>query len=143
MEANNTPFEYCLYTAASSDELEKMLPVGGGSLSRGRCWTGGDTLFRKAKAQNRQMPILFGRADTRDNVDAYLMYYAWLTDLQLDDKEARTQITFTGITPIPGKLPLHTLVLVRTKGPLSDKYQRGYARCFTPDFVTLLPSVLG
>ena len=77
------------------------------------------------------MPVIFASADVTDK----LLYYAMLTDIDIDETNFTTRYEFTELEEVKGDLPLSTLRLKSTNQPLSDDYIRPYALCQTPSFI--------
>ncbi len=77
------------------------------------------------------MLVIFASADVTEK----LVYYATLSDVQIDETGGMTKYEFTHLKPIEGDLPLSSLKLRSTNQPLSDNFIRPYAICITPAFI--------
>ena len=124
--------KYCVYTILHKEKLEDIFRADGASEAKERkAWKEGYRLFREARKDGEQMPVLFGAADT----GAGLIYYAFLKDVELDEEEPATKYKFTQLTKLETNPPLSSLTLKSTNRPLSNDYIRPYALCYTPSFV--------
>ena len=96
-----------------------------------RSWRTGQKLFEQAKRSGQRMPVIFASADVTDK----LLYYAMLSEIDIDETNSTTRYEFTQLEKIKDDLPLSTLRLRSTNRPLSDNYIRPYAICHTPSFI--------
>lgn len=87
---------------------------------------------RRVKKNNQRMPVIFASADITDR----LVYYAMLSNVEVDETDSTTKYEFTDLKQITGDLPLSSLKLQSTNRPLSDDYIRPYAICHTPSFIS-------
>jgi hypothetical protein len=112
-----------------TDQLEDVYENKDGSdtFKENKRWVEGERLFRESQRNNEQMPILFTAAEKEGG----LLYYALLDAVEVDD--GTTTYSFSGLTPFDEERPKSSLVKKSDNKPLSDRYIRPYAICFTPD----------
>jgi hypothetical protein len=123
---------FSVYTIRHQRDLDEMYRRRGeGGFDTNRLWRTGRALFQQAKGSGQRMPVIFASADVTDK----LVYYAMLSDIELDETNSTTRYEFTELQKVEGDLPLSTLKLRSTNRPLSDNYIRPYAICLTPSFV--------
>ena len=130
---NLSPF--CVYTIIHVDELKRVHRDGGaGSFTENKRWVTGAQLLKEAQVAGQRMAVIFADAATT----AELLYYAWLTEIELldDDSRGPTRYSFEDLTPIHPSLPKSTLLLKSSGQPLNDNYIRPYVICHTPNFLT-------
>jgi hypothetical protein len=123
---------FCVYTIRRSQRLDEAYRQGGNdTFEENTTWVTGRRLFLEAKDKGTRMPVIFASADVGEK----LLYYAWLSDVELDDTNYTTRYGFTDLTPIEDDFPLSSLRLRSTNRPLSENFIRPYAICHTPSFI--------
>ena len=127
--------KYCISTMRKTDNLKFILRSGkSGKFSERKKWKTGYSLFLQAKENNVKMPILFSAAEE----DSGIIYFAFIESVNIQENETNVPETtyfFYNLTEIKDAKPLRSLILRSTGKPLSDKYIRPYAVCFTPEFL--------
>ena len=124
---------FSIYTIRHQRDLDqKYHGSGEGGFTTNRIWRTGQKLFQDAKRSGQRMPVIFASADVTDK----LIYYAMLSDIEIDETNSTTRYEFTQLEKIKDDLPLSTLRLRSTNRPLSDNYIRPYAICLTPSFIS-------
>lgn len=123
---------FCVYTIRHRQSLDEVYRLGGNdTFEENTSWVTGRRLFLEAKESGMRMPVIFAPADVGDK----LLYYAWLSDVELDDTNQTTRYTFTELTPIDSDYPLSSLRLRSSNRSLSEDFIRPYAVCHTPSFI--------
>ena len=124
--------EFCVYAIRHTDKLETTFQEGGsGAFVEKRRWVKASEMFLKAVSERKQMPVVFGRAET----DSDLIFYAMLESVRVDDEAKTTTYSFTDLTRIKKPLPLSTLIKANGGEPLSDDYIHSYVICRTPEYI--------
>jgi len=126
---------FCIYTMRHTNELANIYSRDrSGVFEERKKWATGSRLFHAAQQEQAMMLIFFGAAD----VASGLLYWARIQAVQIDESNPKAPTTayhFSNLTRLDGGLPLSSLTLRDTGKPLSDKYIRPYAVCFTPAFL--------
>ena len=131
MSQGLSPFS--IYTIRHQRDLDEAYRRGGdGGFTENTTWKTGQKLFLEAKKNNQRMPVIFASADITDK----LVYYAMLSNVEVDETDSTTKYEFTDLKQITGDLPLSSLKLRSTNRPQSDDYIRPYAICHTPSFIS-------
>lgn len=123
---------FCVYTIRHEQRLDEVHRQGGdGGFEENTSWVTARRLLLEAKDNGMRMPVIFASANVTDK----LIYYAMLSDVELDDTNYTTMYRFTGLTPIEGDYPLSSLRLRSTNRLLSENFIKPYAICHTPSFI--------
>jgi hypothetical protein len=123
---------FSIYTIRHQRDLDqKYRGSGEGAFTESTMWRTGQKLFQEAKRSYQRMPVIFASADVTDR----LIYYAMLSDIEIEEINSTTRYEFTGLEEVKGEMPLSSLKLRSTNRPLSDNYIRPYAICHTPSFI--------
>ena len=126
---------FSIYTMRHSNKLDEVYRSGGeGHFTENSRWVTGERLFLEAQKNGVQMPVIFSAAEK----DSGLIYFGMLTKIELNDGQSdkpQTTYWFTGLTRLDDFRPLSSLTLLSTRKPLSDKFIRPYAICYTPAFL--------
>ncbi len=127
---------FCVYTIRDEQLLDEVYRrSGNGEFKENTAWKTGRRLFLEAKENGMRMPVIFAPAGVGDR----LLYYATLSDVEVDDTNYTTRYRFTRLTPIDGDYPLSSLTQRSTNRSLSDDFIRPYAICHTPPFISAEP----
>lgn len=126
---------FCIYTIRSSTTLRDDLDYGEGKFIERKRWVGALGLFDLAKKKGQQLPLVFAHAEHIDGI----RYSAVIDDLDVSRADKRgkgtTTIRFSALRRLHKRQPLNALRLKSSKKPLSKKFIRPYAICYTPKFL--------
>jgi hypothetical protein len=130
MQVNQAISEYCVYTIAHGDKLDRAEKTGQPtSFEERKSWVTGERLWRQARAANKAMPVVL--ADATDC--SCLLFWGLLTKIQIEGD--RTRCSVDRVQKFKGKHTPQELVLRRTGKKIASSYIRPYAICRTPDFL--------
>jgi len=120
---------YCIYTIRHKKELDKVFAgKRADSFTENKIWREGYKIFQNAQKQNMVVPLLLGAADQESGI----IYVALIDSIEIST-DKKTSIIYSQLTSINNPRPKKSLVLKKAKRPLSDRFIRNYALCYTPD----------
>jgi hypothetical protein len=121
-------FSFAIYVNASSDRLRVDSRGSNPSVpfTEGKRWVTGHSLFVKANAGDKDMPLIFAQY-------APLTFWAVARDIKLSSDS--TTYRFTDLQKIFGRHQRSDLILMNTNKHLTNDFIRSYALVRTPPFL--------
>jgi hypothetical protein len=124
--------KYCVYTIIDGKELvrHRSQPF---SDTQARLWVTAHKLWQQGTSANESMPIVLGDATDCSR----LLYWGFLTDLQIDRRDATTTFAVDLLRKIKGTHSPQELRLRSSGKTIASNFIRPYAICLTPQFIKL------